>query len=227
MKIVLGEQIAALRRERGMTQDALAAELGVTNQAVSKWESGMNYPDVTLIPAIAEYFGVTTDRLFFGTEPEPADGGLDVLKDDDMYRILQFKGKKLMNAATSGEGIRLIVENWKHKVGQTVIEVYGNVTAKELWNVNADGGVECSGDICGNVVTGKGGGINCGGDICGNAATGEGGSINCEGDICGNAEAGGDLKCDGDICGNAEAGGDLKCDGDVCGDARAGGDIIS
>lgn len=64
------EQIAALRRQRGMTQEDLARALGVTNQAVSKWESGLNCPDISLLPQIADRFGVSIDQLM-GREPLP------------------------------------------------------------------------------------------------------------------------------------------------------------
>ena len=60
----LGEKIRELRRQRGITQEKLAEHLGVTFQAVSKWESGATMPDVLLIPAIASFFGVSTDELF-------------------------------------------------------------------------------------------------------------------------------------------------------------------
>jgi len=59
----IGINIAKLRKEKGITQEALAEVVGVTGQAVSKWESGSS-PDTTLLPIIAEYFGVSIDRLF-------------------------------------------------------------------------------------------------------------------------------------------------------------------
>lgn len=60
----IGEKIKNLRKERGLSQNALADRLGVTFQAVSKWETGATMPDVTLIPAIASFFGVSTDEMF-------------------------------------------------------------------------------------------------------------------------------------------------------------------
>ena len=61
---IIGTTIAALRREKGLTQDALAAQLGVSAQAVSKWENGLSCPDILMLPEIAEYFGVSVDALF-------------------------------------------------------------------------------------------------------------------------------------------------------------------
>ncbi len=62
--IELGERIKALRLRDGRTQDALACELGVTAQAVARWEKGICFPDIGLIPSIANYFGVSIDELF-------------------------------------------------------------------------------------------------------------------------------------------------------------------
>ena len=56
--------ISHKRKELGLTQDALAEKLGITPQAVSKWENGVGLPDVTLFPAIAKALGVSTDALF-------------------------------------------------------------------------------------------------------------------------------------------------------------------
>ena len=60
----MGEEIRRLRKARGLTQEALAAEMNVTAQTVSKWECGTSVPDVLLLPEIAVFFGVTIDQLF-------------------------------------------------------------------------------------------------------------------------------------------------------------------
>lgn len=59
----IGQVIAILRREKGIIQEALAQHVGVSTQAVSKWENG-GVPDTELLPRIADYFGVSIDRLF-------------------------------------------------------------------------------------------------------------------------------------------------------------------
>ena len=64
MQLDLGAKIRQLRHRDGRTQETLAEALGVTAQAVSRWESGGSYPDMNLIPPIANYFGVTIDELF-------------------------------------------------------------------------------------------------------------------------------------------------------------------
>ena len=62
--IALGENIRALRLRDGRTQETLAQALGVTAQAVSRWEKGICCPDMELIPSLANYFGVSIDQLF-------------------------------------------------------------------------------------------------------------------------------------------------------------------
>jgi transcriptional regulator with XRE-family HTH domain len=64
MQLNLGTKIRQLRHRDGRTQETLAEVLGVTSQAVSRWESGGSYPDIEIMPAIANYFGVTIDELF-------------------------------------------------------------------------------------------------------------------------------------------------------------------
>jgi len=64
MNIRLGEKIRALRKAKNISQEVLANYLGVSFQAVSKWEKGETLPDVTLIPAIASFFEVSTDDIF-------------------------------------------------------------------------------------------------------------------------------------------------------------------
>ena len=62
-KIRIGEKIRLLRKKNDVTQDRLAERLGVTPQAVSRWESGVCYPDMNYLPAIADYFSVSMDEL--------------------------------------------------------------------------------------------------------------------------------------------------------------------
>lgn len=64
MQIKIGKKIKELRCRDGRTQDDLAAALGVTCQAISRWEASGGYPDMEIVPAIANYFHVTIDELF-------------------------------------------------------------------------------------------------------------------------------------------------------------------
>ena len=63
MKLNIGETIKKLRKEKEITQDEFAEVLGVSCQSVSRWETGSCYPDIELIPAIAAFFGTSSDKL--------------------------------------------------------------------------------------------------------------------------------------------------------------------
>ena len=67
----ISDRIQSLRKARGITQEQLADAVGVSRQAVSKWEAGQSGPDLERIVAMAEYFDVTTDYLLRGIEPAP------------------------------------------------------------------------------------------------------------------------------------------------------------
>ena len=71
-KIKIGEKIRLLRKKNDVTQDRLAEHLGVTPQAVSRWESGVCYPDMNALPAIADYFSVSMDELLCYTGVQKA-----------------------------------------------------------------------------------------------------------------------------------------------------------
>lgn len=60
----IGNQIKALRQRKGATQEQLAQHIGITAQAVSKWENGASVPDISMLPELSAYFGVSIDELF-------------------------------------------------------------------------------------------------------------------------------------------------------------------
>lgn len=60
----IGNKIRELRKQRGITQEQLAESIGISFQAVSKWENNIALPDITLVPVLASYFGVSMDELF-------------------------------------------------------------------------------------------------------------------------------------------------------------------
>ncbi len=84
----MGSTIKKLRRSQKMTQSELAEKLDVTNKAVSKWESGQGYPDITLIPTISSLFGVSIDYLMLGDRRGITVAGnmlVDIVKDIENY----------------------------------------------------------------------------------------------------------------------------------------------
>ena len=63
MKLNFAENIKQLRKEKGITQETLAEQLGVSSQSISRWELSICYPDLEMLPSIANFFGVTVDHL--------------------------------------------------------------------------------------------------------------------------------------------------------------------
>ena len=70
----LGRRIARLRLTKAATQERLARELSVSPQAVSKWENDINYPDISLLPQLAQFLGVSIDELLRGASTQERKG---------------------------------------------------------------------------------------------------------------------------------------------------------
>ena len=66
-KIEIGSVIARQRKEKGLTQKQLADTLRVSNKTISKWETGEGFPDITILPTLAEVLSITVDELLGGS----------------------------------------------------------------------------------------------------------------------------------------------------------------
>ena len=84
MNLLIGENIKRIRRERDLTQEEVAAHLGISFQSISKWERGDGYPDITMLPALANYFKISVDELLGMSEIEKND------KYDEINRIWKY-----------------------------------------------------------------------------------------------------------------------------------------
>lgn len=109
MESTIGKRISAHRKKLGMTLDQLGEKLGLTAQAVSKWENDLSCPDITVLPKLADIFGITTDALL-GRETEiPACETVVVNIEDSEQNGFTFDNGKV-NFHWNGfrlEGIRL------------------------------------------------------------------------------------------------------------------------
>ncbi len=220
MNISIGENIKILRKNMSIGQEILANAVGVSVQAVSKWETGQSLPDVGLTPDIAKFFGVSIDSLFFGENAADMKSDQLSLPDDDKLYIVQVRNGKILdrNKWDGNSHVKLAVKNFE---GTLNAEIWGNADIKGDvgGNVNAGNGVACQ-----NV----GGSVNAGNGVaCGNVG-GEinaGGNVNC-GDVSGSVSAGNKIRC-GEIsdcerlsCETLYAKGSIKC-----GSIKCGGDI--
>ncbi|MBR6004886.1 MAG: helix-turn-helix transcriptional regulator [Clostridia bacterium] len=98
MNIYFSETIRRLRKERGMTQEALSDILGVSFQAVSKWERGESYPDIEILPDIADYFGVSVDELLGVNRAENEKEILGIIEKYDNLTDAQSRHEIIANA---------------------------------------------------------------------------------------------------------------------------------
>ncbi len=93
----IGEKIAELRRDAGMTQEVLASKLVISPQAISKWERGIANPDLELIPEIARLFGISTDELLGLSSPKTQESELEA-RIGSLERLLSMLTEKDDNA---------------------------------------------------------------------------------------------------------------------------------
>ena len=113
--MTIGENIANLRKKKGWTQAEFGEMIGVSNQAVSKWESGISMPDIMLLPHIAEAFECSIDELFdYLPKKERAD--LHILPGDfdcggmGRYLSRQIKGQ-LDHSGSTNKFLEIMAEN--------------------------------------------------------------------------------------------------------------------
>lgn len=209
--IRIQEVIKEKRTKKNLSQEALADAFGISVQAVSKWETGLSYPDITVLPRICDYFNINMDALFYGEEEQT----LGSLPDDDKYRVVQCIGNKVISHEEydSKKKIKLLIPNASEK--KFDLEVWGSadIDGDIKGNVNAGGGVNC-GNI-GGFVQAKGGGVNCG-NIGGHLEAQ--GGVNC-GSIGSYLKANGGVNS-GHINGDASCDGSLNC-GTIKGNATA------
>ena len=228
----LHDTISLYRKKQNLTQEALAQKLGVTNQAVSKWESAQCYPDISLIPQLAEIFGISIDELF---GKQPASSGLNDIFSlrEDVFRVVVVRGQQIIDAKNLNETIH--IEYPQHASGDRQcykVEVFGNITCQG----NICGDIECQGSVQSNIISGN---VSCQGNIeCnqinGNATNFYGtlscngniqGDVKCNGDIAGDVNCDDNLSCGGSIAGDVHCGDNVTCGGDIAGDVTCGDNV--
>ena len=116
----IGKNIAAFRREKGLTQTELGEICGVSNQAVSKWEAEMTMPDVMLLPEIAQALDVTLDELYHGREELPQQPPLPQTQERDQSAEMPTE-KRVLCITVDGEfpvKVRMPVEAARYFMSQ-------------------------------------------------------------------------------------------------------------
>ena len=116
----MADRIQSLRKAKGISQEELADRVGVSRQAVSKWESGQSMPELDKAVALSEFFEVTTDYLLKGVEPAPKDDG------NRFASQVLFIG----SVALIFIGIFAGTANWYER--QSLGDVFGSMSAQAL-----------------------------------------------------------------------------------------------
>ncbi len=169
----IGSNIKALRISAGLTQEQLANSLGVSFQAVSKWETNANTPDIQLLPQIAKLFCVSIDALF-ADDIGDYQADSELIKDDDVFRVVQFRGRRIVRVQRTFSKDCPPIElafprNCNNETQYFKVEVYGNVIADG--SINGD--VVCHGNVECSELNGE---LRCDGDV-------RAGTINSSSDI--------------------------------------------
>ncbi len=202
---IIGKNIQKFRKTLCLTQEELAQKLGVTFQAVSKWENGKTAPDISFLPALAELFGTSIDVLFSRSIEKEIHYDLCTelpWQDDDVIRGVVCLGKKILQVQNEiTDRITFEIKGDTKSVKSVcAIEIHGNVSG----GCNAGDAISIEGSLAG--------GCNCGD------------GIQVGGDLFGGCNCGDDIKVGGNLTGGINCGGNVKVDGDVEAD-KIKGDI--
>lgn len=236
--IKIGDIIRNLRGSKGISQETLADACGVSMQAVSKWENGQSYPDITLLPVLSDYFHVTLDYLLTGEYPSPCAESVgdedrriiealqNRTKPDTLYIVQYQNGKVLDKTAFDQDADRFRQPPVKIRFEEALQNSKNNLHV-EFW-----GNAMVEGDVGGSVNTGGtltctdvNGSVDAGGDVtCAdvNGTVSAGGSVACA-DVNGSVTAGSTVHC-ADVGGNVSAGNNVTCN-DVDGKVTANGAV--
>ena len=210
----MGARISERRRNKGLTQEALAKMLGVSNQAVSKWESDVCCPDIALLPQLVDALEMTLDELF-GRESRAGIANDQILPvaaelpwaDDESIHAVLFQGHRLLQPKEGS-----LFRRDRYDEIRKSVELHFSGTAQDIYS---DFSVCCTNStIHGSVRAGDG--VKCG-DVGGDVQAGDG--VTCSGNVMGNVRAGDSVSC-GSVGGDVQASDSVRC-GDVQGNVRA------
>ena len=213
-----GARILCRRKEKGLTQEALANKLGVSNQAVSKWEGDVCCPDLQLLPLLADTLELSLDELFGRESKEKptqkAEADSQILpiaaelpwEDDDAIHAVLFQGHRLLQPKQGS-----LFRHDKYDEIRKTVELHFSGTAQDIYS---DFSVVCTDStISGSVRAGDG--VTCA-DVGGDVSAGD--DVTC-GNVGGNVQAGDSVRC-GEVRGNVRASDSVTC-GDVSGSVSA------
>ena len=214
----MGARILRRRKEKGLTQEALANKLGVSNQAVSKWEGDVCCPDLQLLPLLADTLELSLDELFgresMAKTAQKAEADSQILPiaaelpwgDDDAIHAVLFQGHRLLQPKQGS-----LFRHDKYDEIRKTVELHFSGTAQDIYS---DFSVVCTDStISGSVRAGDG--VTCT-DVGGDVTAGD--DVTC-GNVGGDVSASDSVRC-GEVKGNVRASDSVTC-GDISGSVSA------
>ena len=214
----MGARILRRRKEKGLTQEALANKLGVSNQAVSKWEGDGCCPDLQLLPLLADTLELSLDELFgresMAKTAQKAEADSQILpiaaelpwEDDDAIHAVLFQGHRLLQPKQGS-----LFRHDKYDEIRKTVELHFSGTAQDIYS---DFSVVCTDStISGSVRAGDG--VTCT-DVGGDVTAGD--DVTC-GNVGGDVSANDSVRC-GEVKGNVRASDSVTC-GDISGSVSA------
>jgi len=214
----MGARILRRRKEKGLTQEALANQLGVSNQAVSKWEGDVCCPDLQLLPLLADTLELSLDELFgresMAKTAQKAEADSQILpiaaelpwEDDDAIHAVLFQGHRLLQPKQGS-----LFRHDKYDEIRKTVELHFSGTALDIYS---DFSVVCTDStISGSVRAGDG--VTCT-DVGGDVTAGD--DVTC-GNVGGDVSANDSVRC-GEVKGNVRASDSVTC-GDISGSVSA------
>ncbi len=214
----MGARILRRRKEKGLTQEALANKLGVSNQAVSKWEGDVCCPDLQLLPLLADTLELSLDELFGRESKEKpiqkAEADSQILpiaaelpwEDDDAIHAVLFQGHRLLQPKQGS-----LFRHDKYDEIRKTVELHFSGTAQDIYS---DFSVVCTDStISGSIRAGDG--VTCT-DVGGDVTAGDG--VTC-GNVGGDVSANDSVRC-GEVKGNVRVSDSVTC-GDISGSVSA------
>lgn len=205
VNIVLASNILKYRKKLGLSQDELAQKLGVTFQAVSKWENAKAAPDIAFLPIMADIFGCYIDELFSREVRSEIHRELCSelpWADDSVVRGVVYEGRKILQ--------------YDFLVDRFTFEIIG-----EAKNVQSECNIGVNGNVSGGCKAGKS--IVVSGYVSGGCNSGA--EVVIEGSLSGGCNTGGGITVGGNLSGGCNAGGEITCGGNLSGDVNCGSDI--
>ena len=221
-RIIIGQRIAELRKNKGLTQAELADRIGVSHQAVSQWERSETLPDILTLPALAEIFGESVSAIM-GMEDVKANNAENVISDEDKDEeaaettdedkdsgepeiTAEYTERSTEddsgNVNIDGDGAKLDLTKDEYEV---VVMKNGERVTSFIGNPDKFMTVVIKGDV---YSLDSNLGVTVEGNVHGNATSGFGMTIS--GCVGGDVRSGFETKC-GDVAGNVKAGFNVNC----------------